>query len=240
MFPVFATNYISNSSFVNAEFTGDIFLHHAAGAKTPNFKHLFFREFCSAILFALSVKPGRVCVSSSLIGHVDHVIRSRTGKQMRRISAWGIVATVTYFHAFWNGAVVQLVRKSVRGVQSFPITNLAVTCWKRITIPAPTFIWAAHVYEIPKTINEGAATVVVVDVLNGFALDPALANPVVWSKPGLFATTAVAVTIWNFINVWGIIWHISISLLDVGHALGRSSGAGAFFCLNYTTFQGVG
>lgn len=46
---------------------------------------------------------------------------------------------------------------------------------------------------------------------------------------------AVAVTVWNFINVWDIIWHISISFLDVGHAPGRSSVAGAFSCLNYTT-----
>jgi hypothetical protein len=45
----------------------------------------------------------------------------------------------------------------------------------------------------------------------------------------------MTITVWNFSAIWGILLHISISLLDVGHAPGRYRVAGAFSCLDYTT-----
>lgn len=46
------------------------------------------------------------------------------------------------------------------------------------------------------------------------------------SKVGLLTASAVAIAIWNFIGIGGILGHTDISLLDVGHVPGRYSVAG--------------
>lgn len=67
-----------------------------------------------------------------------------------------------------------------------------------------------------------------------FALYIASSIIVSFDDSGSLPATALAIAVWDFFLLWGIIKHVGNSLLVIGHVPGRSCAAGTFSLLNYS------
>lgn len=136
MSPLFSSNYKRYRCWINAVFFCEcvnIKFMRISFIKFSNFKNLFFGMFSKPIFCASSIR----ILSTSFSNPIPVVIKSSSYKQMAWPYARRIIALVTYIHSFWNRAIRQLPRYSLRSsCFSFPtIRAITVACCSN---PYPT------------------------------------------------------------------------------------------------------
>lgn len=151
MRPNYASLYLLNETMANPIFGRDNTLDSRVGTDGL---HLLFVEFCSMVSRA---NPRRITPwCASLAGHIGCVLFSGSQKQMRRINARGIVATMAHIQTIWNSSMREHVGHAMRlrGFISLPKINLPVSVLFSRANPLPALIGSALVDFGPKTIRE--------------------------------------------------------------------------------------
>jgi len=121
----------------------------------PDFNDLPLVQLCGAsIRSALSIQP-------SLPHAVAHIVQVGSEKQMSRIAAPAIIATMATFKSVWNWAVGVLPRKSVCHFRSwfYSVSISPFWVWSKPTVavirliskPRPAFVWTSFLNLSPKS-----------------------------------------------------------------------------------------
>ena len=96
-------------------------------------------------------------VSTPLCAHIAHIVCLTTQKQMGRIRAFRVIATMAHFKAVWNGTTMQCPRNPVR--QQFISARYIDDAIPRIlvrTSPSPAAV--CHMRVLPESVGKGTVT----------------------------------------------------------------------------------
>lgn len=229
---VLPANTIANhaDAFVaHSESSRNIFDSNTIGEQPSYFDDIVVGDFGLGI--------SRAPCTTTLFGHVRHIVGLRAKPEVRGIDTPGIVAAgtvVASLVAIWNWAIGQFPGDPMRlcGFAIIPIANpnLSISLAVKSTRPKPTTIWRALVNFLPKSISHSArdfgAAVVKSDKANRLTLDASFFGVICCGNCCAFSTSALTVAIRNFkrwivgracekSESWGNILHSNVSLTDL-------------------------
>ena len=195
-------------------------------------------------------RPGVIVGSTSAFGiHVGDVVYSRSEEKMCWIHTDWVIADMAYKKAIGDGAKMNLPRytvsRDIRGIRVNAASKPSVAAGRRRALPFPALFSRGWINVIPETFvkrNVGAVNIGMPrDVLVRFSLDVSSFGVIPGRKAGFFTTTAVAITVGNFLRgvLRGMLAHVESLLIEVGHATGcfqqrRGASIGLCYMSNYT------
>lgn len=149
MLPDFTRDNLANSCKVYTVFFSQKPMGFAFLCSLANIVYILLCQFCQKVSGAFA---GRKFVMSILGNHVIDVIDVSSQKQMFRIAAWWIIASMTnLFGIFGNGAMMKFVRNSMRSVLFSVKFNQSIAVLRGSARPSPAFIRTAPINVLPKS-----------------------------------------------------------------------------------------
>lgn len=116
----------------NAKHLSQDFLTKALGVKFANLSHLIIVQFCLSIFSAV------VVFATTLLGHIQIVIRSGSKKQVGRVNARSIVASMEHAKSGCEVGIGELVSENMGPDASTPKSDNAVSEFIDARRPNPT------------------------------------------------------------------------------------------------------
>lgn len=203
MCPSFVTDntpYGSLGNFIESCHFG---LRNALRPKPANFSDIghtqFYRWMRLATVATVAI--------SAFCQHISNIVRGCAKKQMVRIHAGWIIAFMKYPKVIWYWAVVQFPGMAMRSPRTAINIYLSISTDIGRTLPFPTLIWAKFIHFLPKAFHDrtevvvsDAPRVVVLDKASGLAFYRVLALVCHFRNWGQLSTTALAITVWDFLR----------------------------------------
>ncbi len=94
-------------------------------------------------------------LTSTLASHILHVLLMRTQKQVRRVAAWGVVASVTDLKPLCNRAIGKFVGYAMRTLKALAVLHAPIPALSPITRPEPTLIGSTYNNVLPEAVFDG-------------------------------------------------------------------------------------
>jgi hypothetical protein len=220
MGPLPAMHDAVNVALPYAKFLAERGLRFALRGAPAYLSNLFSSKFGLWISFAMSVRA----VVSTFGVSIGVVFCKCTEPKMIRIHAQSIVsagAIVEYTCAVGDRAKVNLPGEAM-SVQGMPSrTKPAITIRRRESLPNPTFVNRTRGDVLPKTFLcwYEATIPMPLDKTTRSPLDVPAPGVCLFDDVGFLPTTAVAITVWDFVR--GMICHVNTFLSGIDHARGH-------------------
>lgn len=232
MLPCVEVNNMMNGGHAHAISLAQARDSHALPVECAHFDDLRFREPCIGLRFSARL--------ATLANHIGAIVGGCSQEQMGGVhaarivfSVWAVMADI---HAVWDRAKVKFVAEAMRLVGLLLEGCHAVSVSIERPLPYPALGNVASLDLCPERFFAGAEThgvpVMAVDEPDGFALDLAASNSVSFGEWGKLPTTAVAITVGNFVR--GMISHSEFSFQNLLTPPNDSTRCGGNFIGRYS------
>jgi hypothetical protein len=98
---------------------------------------------------------------------------------------------MTNKHAFWNGTLMQFIRKAMSRYAATIRQEPAISVLIFVALPYPALIIGAWDNALPKTVNQGRAGTMPIGKPQGLSPNPAFRFVRLWSFRGLLSATTL-------------------------------------------------